>query len=65
MSNLSDDDISASRIHHADSTSSGATPVVASSATVSAVFAHLNAEGFSNQDQAGYIRGMQTLSAAA
>lgn len=63
MSILSDDDITATRIHHADGSSSGATTVVASAATVSAVFAHLNANGFSDQDQAGYIRSMQTLSA--
>lgn len=65
MSNLSDDDIAASRIHHADGTSSGMDPVIYSATVVSAVFAHLNPNGFSNQDQRAYIVAMQALSAAA
>jgi len=33
MSNLSDDDVAATRIHHADGSSSGATPVTAPATT--------------------------------
>lgn len=62
MSNLSDDDIAATRIHHADG-SIAAGPVTASAATIYAVLSHLNPMGFTVSAEAAWLTSMLSLSA--
>lgn len=62
MSNLADDDIAASRIHHSDGSSAGDDPVVGTAAVIHSVLSRFNpnAPSFSSAESA-WITGMMAL----